>query len=428
MASPSLTELFDFTPYPRPKPGRELEAEVATSGATGLWWLVDAITFLGWGGGSADPTDSPAKRLRQQHTAKFEAEYAARQGDDQLLELVLRRCPALVDALNMMVTAWPGPEATVADELVKPSSGNPPTDGAVAAVEAVIGTLRAGLMGTPQPRPRLPGASAVLLLIRSLNVDDATRVVSDGAALDEAAAADPATMDIRKRLGASASLDDGLLRDANAAAHIVIDLAAAYFNRREADPEMQAVLRRLVDAVFKIATPTIKEANARDMAELQSTVESAYARVRTAPADLREVLRDEARHFFHNPFIFSVLDQFVIPVDDSDPAASRDDGEPVSITALGGPKRAASTMVARVLGDAAPARTTLEDYSARWHGATRMTAFGVKPDARVRLRYVCRLVTTNDEDAERLFDAAVKASQDAGWSFFWREASPVRWG
>jgi hypothetical protein len=427
MASPSLTELFDFTPYPRPKPGRELEAEIATNGAAGLSSLISAIEFLCWEGGSSDPAASPAERLRQQQTARFEAGYAARH-DDDLIVLVQGRCPALIDVLNMMATAWPGPDEAVADELVRPTSGARATDAAVEAFASVITALRARLTEKPLPSPRLPGASRVLHLVRSLNVDDAERVVANRAALDEAAAADPASENIRKKLGANANLDDELLQAANAAAHIVLDLAAAYFNRREADPEMAAVLKRLTAAVFKVATPTIKEANARDMAELQTTVESAYARVRTAPEDLREVLRDEARRFFHNPFIFSVLDQFVIPVDDSDASASRDDGEPVSITALGGPKRAASIMVARVLGDAAPARTTLEDYSARWHGATRMTAFGVKPDARVRLRYVCRLVTTNDEDAERLFYAAVQASQDAGWSFFWREASPVRWG
>ena len=58
-------------------------------------------------------------------------------------------------------------------------------------MEAVVGYLRADLMGKPHPHPRLLGASAVLHLIRSLNVEDAARVVADRAALDEAAAADP---------------------------------------------------------------------------------------------------------------------------------------------------------------------------------------------------------------------------------------------
>jgi hypothetical protein len=427
MASPTLTELFDFTPYPRPKPGRELEAEVATNGAARLSSLLSAIEFLCWGGGSSNPVATPAERLRQQHAAKFEAGYAARQGDDELLELVLRRCPGLVDVLNVMATAWPGPGETVADDLVRPGAGERATDAAVEAMAVIITALRAQLTMQPWPRPRLPGALTVLALVSNLNVDDAARVAADTAALDEAAREDLGRAELRKMVRATASRDDELLRGAEGAALIMIDRAAAYANRRETDPEMSAVLQRLVDAVFKLATPTIKTAAARDVAEVQLVVEAAYARVRSAADDLGKVLREEAARFSMSRLVFACLDEFVIPIDDSDPQATRADGEPVSIAALGGPKRAASTMVKAVFGSGVGARTTLEERVDRWRGATKMTAFGVAPNARDRLRYACGLVTTSDDDAELIFNAALKAAVDAGW-FFWREASPVSWG
>lgn len=426
MASPTLTELFEFTPYPWPRAGRELEAAVVVDGAAPLSVLLLGVEFLAWGPGAANAIAPPTRRMRDQEQARMDARIAARTSLAEIEALVLQRCPGLVDVLNQMSLAGPEAGDDVADRLAADGTGNPPSDAAKTALVALLHEVRRVVGEVPAPPPILPGARAVLDAVRSLNTDRAQRAVADLARIDNLAAQSGLTVEgVRADLGVGERAPDDLEREADCAALFVLDMALAYANRREEDPRRAKVLERLVRTVLEVASTTIDEAVQRDVAELQIVVERAYERARAGEGELRKLLREEAQRFAHSAVVLVHLEEFVIPMDDL-AADGAESGEAQSVVGLGGPRRAASTMVRRVFGDGVGHPDTLERRVRLWEGATRMTAFGVSPTPRDRLRHACRLVTTNDADAERLLGAAVAAT-NGSW-FWWRAGGPVRWG